>query len=836
MIYGYSSGIVGLRLFPYPDFSPAAAKRFDANRYYNDPAYASNPSTIRPFRVGMTCAFCHVGHHPLNPADDVEFPHWENLSSTIGAQHLRVRIAFGGEVDASNYFYHVLDSQLPGTIDTSLIASDNINNANAMNAIFGLGPRVRRALHNPPEQLCPESEAFPGLWEGSYPGNLPKELLQARDRFEGNPRAVPQVLLDGSDSVGSWIALARVYQNIGSYHQRWIQVHNTVLGIRKQTPFKLADSEGNSVFWHATKLRVDPMTAFFLKSTQPMKLRDAPNGLELGWGRRGPGRVEPESDSPMVDGPVEIDHANDYANGREDDAFDGESWHSSLEQGRAVFARGCIACHSGFQPGVNTELEAAIVDAVLPEDRTELTLSMSDLWRLTRGDGKLPMLYARWAMLAVEQPDFWLDNYLSTDMRIPVSMVGTNSARAMATNAMESRIWEDFASLTYKNLDSVGQIHYRDPFSKATRSFVAPQGGPGYYRVPSLISAWATAPFFHNNALGNFNNDPSVKGRLEAFDDAIGKLLTPGQRLTGHDRATVSGLDDVRVEDLRADGGLIWRTSAPSYLVFRGHQIPGLVQGFTGWSPGLTKYVLPWIPSFALILIGLGLIEAPRLGRFKQWLARRFPKSSDALWPIRWLLSVSLTILAGVLFYLAWRYRAQLNLVDVSSGWRFPWILLQAFLPAFVALCAAVLVVIDQLPGKFWVSRWATMLGLISLAMAIFVGIGFGRSLAGHGGDVRIGPFPQGMPVNLIANMDPGAPPQQTARAIKALADYLSRWHRSPPSSRPGLAEFQREVAPLLLDVSKCPDLVMGRGHDYRFMQDFTEEDKAALVELIKTF
>ena len=55
--------------------------------------------------------------------------------------------------------------------------------------------------------------------------------------------------------------------------------------------------------------------------------------------------------------------------------------------------------------------------------------------------------------------------------------------------------------------------------------------GAGYYRVPSLVSLWSSAPFLHNNTLGKFNGDPSVAGRLEAFNDAIEKLLWPEKRL-----------------------------------------------------------------------------------------------------------------------------------------------------------------------------------------------------------------------------------------------------------------------------------------------------------------
>src|SRR5450755_1461593 len=59
--YGYPTGIVGLRLFPNPDFDDAAAKRWDPKRFYDDPSYYNDKKLVRPYRVGMTCGFCHVG-------------------------------------------------------------------------------------------------------------------------------------------------------------------------------------------------------------------------------------------------------------------------------------------------------------------------------------------------------------------------------------------------------------------------------------------------------------------------------------------------------------------------------------------------------------------------------------------------------------------------------------------------------------------------------------------------------------------------------------------------------------------------------------------------------
>ncbi len=62
--YGYGTGIVGLRLFPNPAFDEAAAKKWDPERFYKDPTYYKDKTLVRPYRVGMSCGFCHVGPKP----------------------------------------------------------------------------------------------------------------------------------------------------------------------------------------------------------------------------------------------------------------------------------------------------------------------------------------------------------------------------------------------------------------------------------------------------------------------------------------------------------------------------------------------------------------------------------------------------------------------------------------------------------------------------------------------------------------------------------------------------------------------------------------------------
>lgn len=171
---------------------------------------------------------------------------------------------------------------------------------------------------------------------------------------------------------------------------------------------------------------------------------------------------------------------------------------SEVSHGAGVFARECAQCHSSKQP-----------PTPLPD----------------------PGATKAWFEEAVRSPDFLTNNFLSDDRRYPVKEIGTNVARAIGTNAQKGHVWEDFSSLTYKQLPAAGSISglYNPRKPDDPISFEVKQGG--YYRTPSLVSMWATAPYLHNNALGTFVKDPSTAGRMAAFNDAVEKLLWPEKRL-----------------------------------------------------------------------------------------------------------------------------------------------------------------------------------------------------------------------------------------------------------------------------------------------------------------
>src|ERR1035438_7688624 len=112
------------------------------------------------------------------------------------------------------------------------------------------------------------------------------------------------------------------------------------------------------------------------------------------------------------------------------------------------------------------------------------------------------------------QDDFLKDNFLASEFRVPVTLLGTNACSPLATNAIKNNIWDNFSSQTYKDLPSVGSITVYNPMTGEPRSYQMPAGGRGYTRPASLISAWSTAPFLLNNSVGNFNPDPSVSARM----------------------------------------------------------------------------------------------------------------------------------------------------------------------------------------------------------------------------------------------------------------------------------------------------------------------------------
>lgn len=502
--YGEATGIVGLRLFTNPDFDEVAAKRWDPERYYTDPSYYNDPRLVRPFRVGMSCGFCHVGPSPLHPPADPAHPQWADLNSTVGAQYLWMDRLFSYNPDFtpgdSNFLDQLLRTYHPGTMDTSLVSTDYINNPRTMNAVYSLGPRLALSKRWGREILKGgeiNNKQLPGFFD-------PPDISWS-----------PRVLKDGSDSVGALGALNRVYLNIGLFSEEWLTHFIAFFGGKPISPIEIAVAEKNSAYWQATEAGTSFMASFLVKAGQPDPLKEAQGGAGF------------LSTDPAV-----------------------------LEHGKTVFADTCARCHSSKLPQPAEGLDPGGCGG------PGYLECWKRYWAWTRTDAFKSAI--RKIVLA---PDFTEGNYLSNDVRVPATLLRTNACSPLATNAIAGNIWSDFASSTYKALPSVGVVTVQDPFTGRRVPYRMPAGGRGYTRVPSLISIWSTAPFLLNNRLGPFNADPSVAARMRVFDASIEQLLWPekrphdtlpsGVKLDGIiDRTTERSWIKVPLADF--PGGLTW--------------------------------------------------------------------------------------------------------------------------------------------------------------------------------------------------------------------------------------------------------------------------------------
>jgi hypothetical protein len=169
----------------------------------------------------------------------------------------------------------------------------------------------------------------------------------------------------------------------------------------------------------------------------------------------------------------------------------------TLTTGKVVFAQNCASCHSSKLP------DPSITE---PEARRKA-----------------------WHEIVMKK-DFLEHNYLSDDDRHSVLEIGTNIQRAEGSNAMAGSTWGQMSSQTYKD-QRKEMITVKNLYNPITQKYDLEWKGPAaFYRTPTLVSIWATAPFFHNNSLGLYNQDPSIKGRMAAFEDAMTKLLWPAKR------------------------------------------------------------------------------------------------------------------------------------------------------------------------------------------------------------------------------------------------------------------------------------------------------------------
>jgi hypothetical protein len=394
------------------------------------------------------------------------------LSSNVGAQYFWVDRIFFQEADDTNFAFQLFHASRPGTLDTSFVSTDSINNPRTMNAVYLLLPRLLEARRWGRETLTGG-----GLDNRQFNDYLTDGPLLPL--FE-KPDTVwtPRVLKDGSDSVGALGALNRVYLNIGTFSEEWLTHFNALVGGKPISPIKIVDARQNSAYFKATEAQTLDLARFFLKTTAAHHLEDAPGGKAY--------------------------QATD---------------DKDLTRGKVAFAENCARCHSSKLPPAAPGLDPAGCAG------KGYLGCWNSYWSWTQtAEFKQKMRDI------VTAPDFLESNYLSAEFRVPVTLLQTNACSPLATNAIRDNIWDNFSSESYKELPSVGQITWYHPFTGEARTYDMPAGGRGYTRPPSLVSLWSTAPFLLNNTMGRFEESPSVEARMRSFDDSIHKMLWPADR------------------------------------------------------------------------------------------------------------------------------------------------------------------------------------------------------------------------------------------------------------------------------------------------------------------
>lgn len=511
--YGRSSGVVGLRISDNPRFDAAAKAEWMKHvgpdgvnhDFYENPDYYNNRKLVRPYVVGMACAVCHVSFDPVRPPADVNNPKWENLNDYVGAQYFDVAEFFvprqvtGGNgqpvkvspPDEESFVWQLIHTSPPGSLDTSFIATDYMNNPGTMNGVFNVNQRLNRAaagVSKKPGKPDPMTEWLTG-------GALDLKWLSL-----DKGQKIPRVLKQGDDSVGFEGALSRVYVNIGHGWPLWRQHFRPLIGgplpgnpkLASQSPVTVKELQISSASWNWSEDRSHALALYFINYAKPLLLKDAPGGAQF----------------------LTTDQ-------------------NVLNRGKIVFAENCAACHSSKQPPA---------DPFGP-------------------NGRITDAAKNWFRTEVMKPDFFTDNFLSDERRHPVTQIGTNATRAAATNAMRNHIWDNFSSETYKTLPKVPAFQVDNPYTPNGRSTIdIPGGGPGYYRPPSLISLWSSAPYLHNNTVGidpmkATPGDVSVAARMKAFQDGIEKMLW-----------------------IQPRGTLIWKTTKKSFINVPLPYLPDILQ------------------------------------------------------------------------------------------------------------------------------------------------------------------------------------------------------------------------------------------------------------------
>ncbi|MFP5307466.1 MAG: hypothetical protein ACLGI7_16795 [Gammaproteobacteria bacterium] len=477
----HSSGVLGYRkYYADPTLDESGKVVFDPKSSpYRDDELKKNMRYV----LGGPCVQCHVAFDPTNPPENPNEPEWDNIHATIGNQYTMQPMQYVMGTPEDNLARQVLGrGHRVGTIDTSLVATDFQHNPGTQNNIMDFFNKR--------------------LFEEEMKHPITGELRTAKTRA---------VLKGGEDSVGEHLALIRVYVNIGMCTEECWTPNFPVPGSffgedAKQKPFRIEQCARDCEAWNYADAKMPDLAAFLMTA--------------------GPTYLLKAVDVDGAPGSAHVDLAK-------------------VPQGRKIFARECAGCHSSkvapeniradkealarFYEGHVFGAEAFWQYEFSEEERTSEAFRAKYL--VEDADGRLrPRQFAEAGVFGQD----WLAN----DEPVPFHIIGTNMCRALHDNHNAGHIWEEFSSETYKQRPSPGSVpkvvNRMLPLvgGKPIGGEKKIEGGPGYLRNFSLLSVWATAPFLHNNAIGELTFledgetvDYTVAGRVAQFEQAFDELM-----------------------------------------------------------------------------------------------------------------------------------------------------------------------------------------------------------------------------------------------------------------------------------------------------------------------
>jgi hypothetical protein len=144
-------------------------------------------------------------------------------------------------------------------------------------------------------------------------------------------------------------------------------------------------------------------------------------------------------------------------------------------------------------------------------------------------------------------------------------------------------------------------------------------------------------------------------------------------------------------------------------------------------------------------------------------------------------------------------------------------------------LILVIIAVLLAATGKKAARVASVFVALLAVALLAFT-IHFANKCDGF----TLGPIPKGTPVSLISNLNPNGDKAVFKHAISQLVKTLKEIKKNNLNDEAASALLSEKVGADLLKATKCPDLVVDRGHN--FGAELPPEDKAALIEFVKTF